>query len=154
MKKLLMMMVLVMGAARIAHAGQVGDFFDGFVTDTHVKFLQNISPMYFYDLGNGRSQGGVVTSFLDYHNGILTADAGWVNQFEASTKGQALLGGNFHIDKFVAQTFPSVAEVIRAMIPTPAQPFLSKINIGLATAHDFSNDQFVYGLYSGIEYAF
>lgn len=152
MKKLLLTLGLLMGVASLGHAYSFRDLFNDVGQQSKLTILQSATPAYFFSIENSAHKGGVITSFAEYR--FLTLDAGFITPFDAGKVGTGVLGGSIHIDRLIALSFPTFTEYSRLFIPTPAEKFWDKVNIGLFTGHNFDENKFEYGLYSGLEFKF
>lgn len=152
MKKLLLSIAVLVGLSGTVKATVIGDVFDSVVRESHLRLLDSVTAIYFYDARNGVSNKGAVSSIWEYK--IITADIGYVNKFDSNASGYPLAGGSIHADKILGEFFPKLKENLWATVPTSAQNFVKMINVGYAIGHDFESNHFFHGVYSGLEYKF
>lgn len=157
-RNLALVLGLLVGiGAPAAHAGQLGDFFDSLFQKQNFVFLESASPIFFYDLQNGenKTHTGIVSPWYKWH--FLSADAGWLtgNLDQSPFKdGSPLLGGTVHIDQLIGTYLPTVPTFLYAITPDSSHALLKRITIGYGFSHDFAQQKFINGIYSGLEWKF
>ena|SRR3990167_2956917 len=151
MKKLLLTLG-ILSIASLGHAYSFRDLFNDIGQQSKLTILQSATPAYFFSIENRDSKGGVITSFAEYR--FLTLDAGFITPFDSSKVGTGVLGGSIHIDRLIALSFPTFTEYSKLFIPSPAEKFWRHVSIGLFTGHNFDEQKFEYGFYSGLEFKF
>ena len=138
-----------------AHAYSWGDWItttEGGIVD--FTLLKSVSPSYFYNAFSGRSEVGATTQVL-WVGKFVSADVGYsVPRAEGGNQGTVILGGNLHIDRLIASSFPDQVELIQASIPAPARKFWNALNLGLYVGHDTINKELAGGVYSSMELKF
>lgn len=123
------------------------------IRESKLTILQNATPVFFYDVKNGRSKGGGITTLWNYRE-ILRADVGWANDLEGTRVGDALGGASVRIDNLISQIFPELKELVNVLVPEATKKFWDKLSIGYGGGWDFDNGEFVHGFYSGVELKF
>lgn len=135
----------------------IGDLGRDIKDNTKLTILQSATPAYFYELsekdGDKRSKGGITTSIFEYR--FLSADGGWIHGLDSSKEiGAAVIGGNFHIDRFLNLVAPDQVAYLKKKFPDSMEKFFNKATIGFYSSHNFDSQSFGYGLYSGLEFKF
>ena len=135
-----------------AHAYSWGDLRDEFESHTKLSLLKSASPVYLYNMRKGRSEGGIETNVLWYR--FLSADIGWANPYDAGKRGTILGGGSVHIDKMIAEAFPTFSDFGKAFVPDSAWNFWDKLFVGFYFGRNIDEKQLDYGIKSGLEVRF
>lgn len=156
MKKLMLSFAVVLGLAGLVRADAEpnwGNLFDSFSNGVSVHFLDNAETTYYRDLKNGENKLALVTSFFDY--GPFSANAGWATpsmDVAAVRTGSALLGATFHIDKFISLAYPQVKDFVYSITPESTHGLIQRSYLGFACSHDFQQNDYSYGLLSGLRF--
>lgn len=153
MKKALLAGLLLMGLVGKGMAAELS--WRDFINDAEgnvVKFtaLKSIAPSYFYNAFSGRSEIGATTE-LFWVGSFVSADAGYsVPNAEDKNVGTVILGGNLHIDRLIAKSFPETVDMLNSAIPDSMERFFHALNIGLYVGHDTTNSELAGGVYSSL----
>ena len=156
MKKLLLSLAVVVGFAGVSGAEVLpnwGNLFDSFSNGVSVHFLDNAQTAYYRDLKNGENKLALVTSFFDY--GPFSANAGWATpsmDVAAIRTGSALLGGTFHIDRFIGLAYPQVKAYVLSITPDSAHALMQRSYLGFAFSHEWTRNDYSYGLLAGLKF--
>lgn len=132
----------------------LGDLASEVWDQTHLTILKSATPANFYNVRKGRHEGGMTTAVFTYREGILTVDGGFSQPYDISKRTNPVIGGSVHIDRLIAQAFPSFSEVSYLFVPASARPFWDKLTIGVYTSPNFEDSALDYGVMSGIELKF
>ena len=158
MKKLMLALTVMVGMFAKGYCGQMADFFDSLYQKQNFVFLESAAPIVFYDLETGnenKTRAGFVSPF--YHYGFMTADAGWLTAPLDSTpfkEGHPLLGGSVHVDELVSMYFPQVTSFVYAITPDSTHALIKRFTLGFGATHDFAQQKFIFGPYTGIVWKF
>ena len=161
MKKKIVVLGLLVQFGMLAMAGSAkadafpnwGNVFDSLAGEAHFHFLDNAKLAYFYDVQNGESRGATVTSFLSY--GFLDAEAGYLSPSldrAADRTGSPLLGGSVNFLKLANLFYPELGTWVYSITSQTAHRLMNQATIGFGFAHDFTKEEFTYGVYSGIRF--
>lgn len=152
MKKIVLSLVVLLLGSASAFAFSWGDLRDEFQEEVRLTVLQGANPVYLYNMRKGQSEGGIETNVFWYR--FISADLGWANPYDANKKGTILGGASLHIDKLIAQSFPTFSTFASAFIPGPAQNFWDKVFIGFYFGRNIDDEDLDFGLKSGLEFKF
>lgn len=140
MKKIVMSLVLLVSVSVMAHAGFMGDYWKDIRTDSEVHIFDNLTAATFYDWEEKCWLTGGVMSVYQYREFFL--DFGVI---DTGGPGSPVGGLNYNITKLVKKYI--VPDVLDTGL-------MENLYVGFYGSKDFSDDRWLYGLYTGIKFDF